>query len=249
MEILQLKSEMKKFNTDTLTYLNGNKFSNSLSVSLAQPEKEVIYRIELLKSLCKDKNIVHLGFTDHIPLIQSKIKSNNWLHQELVCTAKRCLGIDINAEAVDYVREVLGIKEVYVHDIILDSKLPELMLQKWDYLVIGEVLEHIDNPVLFLNTIKEKYKSCFSKIIITVPNAFELTNIKGVFKHKEIINSDHRYWFTPYTLARVVCASGFTVFGYCYAQSFKPNNWLYKLLLKKFPMLREGIVMVIEDEI
>lgn len=240
---------MRNFNSNTVSYLKGEKFSNSLSIILSQSESMIVYRLDLLRELCKDKNIVHLGFTDHIPLIQSKIKSKNWLHQELIDVTRRCVGIDINAEAIEFVKQKIGINEVYHHDVIQDPVLPELMKEKWDYLIIGEVLEHIDNPVLFLKTIKEKYKGCFSKIILTVPNALEFTNIKGIFKHKEIINSDHRYWFTPYTLARVVAAAGFSVLEFCYVQSHKPGNWLRKMLYKKFPMLREGIVMIIEDEV
>ena len=240
---------MKKISADTNAYLKGVKFSNSLSVKHADAENSILYRIDLLKMLCKDKQVVHLGFTDHIPLIQSKLLNKNWLHKELLDVTSRCLGIDINQEAVEYVKNVIGIKDVFIHDIVNDEKLTELTSQKWDYLLIGEVLEHIDNPVFFLKSIREKYAGCFSKLIITVPNAFEITNLKGVFKHKEFINSDHRFWFTPYTLAKVANSAGYAVDSYCYCQSYRPQSIINRFLLKKFPMLREGIVMIIENEV
>ena len=240
---------MKKFSSNSNAYLKGVEFSNSLVVKHSAAESKIIYRIELLKALCEGKHIVHLGFTDHIPLILAKLNSKNWLHHELTKVSSRCMGIDINQEAVEYVREIIGIQDVFVHDILSTEKLPELTSVKWDYLLIGEVLEHIDNPVFFLQSIREKYKGCFSKIIITVPNALELTNIRGVFKHNEIVNSDHRFWFTPYTLAKVANSAGFSIVSYCYSQSFRPDSAFGRFLLRQFPMLREGIIMIIEDEI
>jgi hypothetical protein len=78
----------------------------------------------------------------------------------------------------------------------------------FDYALLGEVVEHIDNPVSFLKKIRENLMDTVEKVIITVPYAFGLRQIfSGLFK-KERINSDHRYWFTPYTIAKTCFEAG-----------------------------------------
>jgi hypothetical protein len=78
----------------------------------------------------------------------------------------------------------------------------------FDYALLGEVVEHIDDPVSFLKKIRENLKDTVEKVIITVPYAFGLRQMfSGLFK-KERINSDHRYWFTPYTIAKICFEAG-----------------------------------------
>ena len=50
----------------------------------------------------------------------------------------------------------LNYNNVLCADIINDD-IPSLKKEKWDYLIMGEILEHIDNPVSFLTKINEKY--------------------------------------------------------------------------------------------
>ena len=82
---------------------------------------------------------------------------------------------------------------------------------KWDYLVAGEIVEHLDNPVEFLRLLNERYKQRVDKIIITVPNAFRINNLTFSMKGQECINTDHRYWFTPYTICKVVHRANFVI--------------------------------------
>jgi hypothetical protein len=44
--------------------------------------------------------------------------------------------------------------------------------------------------------------------VITVPNAWTQTTMRMANRSAEIINSDHRYWFTPYTLSKVIVQAG-----------------------------------------
>ena len=90
----------------------------------------------------------------------------------------------------------------------------EVKDMQFDYVILGEMLEHVNDPVFFLRNIKEKLKSNVSKIIITVPNALRFRRVfdrfynRGNRINEEYINSDHRYWFTPYTIAKVCMQSG-----------------------------------------
>jgi hypothetical protein len=70
-----------------------------------------------------------------------------------------------------------------------------------------------------------------------------------VRSHKELINSDHRYWFTPYTLAKVVTRAGFTSLRLGFVENGVPRSRggirraLKQRLLRMHPALREVLVM------
>ena len=75
-------------------------------------------------------------------------------------------------------------------------------------MILGEILEHVPNPVDFLKAITVKYYNKVKSIIITAPNAWGRKWEKALNNNVEFINSDHYYWFTPYTLGRVMIAGG-----------------------------------------
>ena len=73
----------------------------------------------------------------------------------------------------------------------------------------GEIIEHLDNPVNFLKAFKEKYGNNVERFIITVPSIYNTHQFTNMMNYKEIINSDHRFWFTPYTISKVLASAGY----------------------------------------
>lgn len=242
-----------KFDANLLEYLKGNLFSNGLEVTISEKESIIPDRFSVIEQLVPNKKIIHLGCCDHIPLIKQKIQNNIWLHSRLCNNSKICLGVDINKDGVEYLRAELGYNDVICADLLYDE-VPEIKRNQWDYLVMGEILEHVDNPVMFLNAIRAKYKENIEKLIISVPNAFCWLNFKSAFKHKECINTDHRYWFTPYTLAKVIMKAGLQVENFYFCEPFPLRyDWksklnvktnLSRIVLKTFPALRETLIMI-----
>ena len=128
----------------------------------------VTTRLERLLALAKGKRVLHIGCCDHIGLIDEKIAKRTWLHGLLLESAEECLGIDIDSEAVDYVKS-LGYGGVYCCDILEDFP-EELKGHHFDLVILGEIVEHLDSPVEFLRALH----SCFDynyELIVTVPNA------------------------------------------------------------------------------
>lgn len=237
------------FSDEVYDYLKGEKFSSGLKLKVAKKEKEIPLRIDFLESLGRGQNVLHVGFADHIPLIKNKIDQNIWLHKRLVDASKKCIGIDIDREAVNYVKEEIGIREVYDLDITNKAQIPdEISQEHWDYIILGEVLEHVNNPVFFLQKIKENFVGNAKYVVVTVPNAWDLINIQLLKKNIEFINSDHRYWFTPYTLAKIGTESGLKCQSFQYVQNYENSEFWKKRLLRKFPAFRETVVMVFEIE-
>jgi hypothetical protein len=195
-----------KFDAEYLPYLQGKKFSNSLKVQYSYFQA-IPERVPFLVQLTKNKNVVHLGCLDHQPLIDDKIARKQWLHKELTENCKECIGIDVDQPTKDFVSNKYGFNNIIISDFTKEA-LPQITQKQWEYAVLGELLEHIDNPVAFLTSIKKNYSGYIKQIVITVPNAWTRTTMRMADQSIEIINSDHRYWFTPYTLSKVMFHAG-----------------------------------------
>lgn len=238
---------MKIFSDEDMAFLMGTKFSNGREFQVVK-SNELVLRIPYLVNLSKNKSVLHIGFTDHIPLIEKKHKSGTWLHGQLIESCQTCWGIDIDREAVDFVKDKLSISNVFSLNIQKDELPEEFTDRRWDYVILGEVLEHIDNPVEFLGMLREKLKGTSSKIIVTVPNAWDAHNLMRIEKGIEFINTDHRYWFTAYTLTKVLSRAGFSIQEVKYVQSFMPETWWLRRQIRKFPLKRETILAIASFE-
>ena len=241
-----------KFDSTTVEHLKGNKFSNAYSYPIALPEDEILYRMDFIENLVERKNVLHLGCTDHIPLIKEKIKKNLWFHKRLTEASETCLGIDIDADAIKYVKEELNFSNIIKHNIVLEDPRTEITNRIWDYMILGEIVEHLNNPYEFLKSVKEKYPS-IKRLVITVPNAFCFANIISSFRQIEFINTDHRFWFTPFTLAKISILAGYKVESFHFAQTLPRTKKTWKgsvkeMLLKRKPAYRDTLIMILINE-
>ncbi len=234
---------------DINDFLSGNKYSNALKIAFELEEEDFKYKtqIDLLCEMAKDKKVIHLGCVDHtIETIKHKIKRKKWLHSRLCQIARRCHGIDIEATGIRYIQEELGFNDTSCTDIFSPEFLAIATGDSWDYLYIPEVLEHIDDPQGFLSGIASRYSHHFERVVITVPNGISQDNWKLAKKGVEVINSDHRYWFTPFTLAKAVCLAGMQVekilmcrHGTINWRAIRRNRFY-----RKNPLLRNDILCV-----
>jgi hypothetical protein len=228
-------------------YLGGTRFNDNLCVSYRDSLSPVDDRIEFLTRLCTGKKIIHLGFCDHLPIVADKIRRGRWLHHRLCTVAERCVGVDIDESAVQEITTRCRLTDTYSADLTKGPILKVLKEVRWDYLVIGEVLEHVGNPVQFLSRISTRYGDCVSRIIITVPNAFRAGNFIGAFKSRESINSDHRFFFTPYTLTKVVDEAGLCAEQLLAAQFSETRGlkrYLKRIILRTLPLFNENLILV-----
>jgi len=202
-----------KFTDDDILYLTGKYFSNGYHLLLQ--DNTYISRLNCIIKLLKGKRVLHIGCCDHIPLITKKIENKTWLHGLLMDNCSFVVGVDINAEAIEYITNKVSypqtnnlrscVDNVFYAD-VTDSIPKKLQNTIFDFAVLGEMVEHVNDPVTFLTKIKKNIGKNVDKIVITVPNA--LCFVWYIQKKKfysECINTDHRYWFTPYTIAKVSC--------------------------------------------
>jgi 2-polyprenyl-3-methyl-5-hydroxy-6-metoxy-1,4-benzoquinol methylase len=202
-----MKVSKPSINTDNHLdeFLTGRSFSN---FEKFQYDKKsfIPNRLDLLDELLKDKIVLHFGCCDHENLIEEKIRNNSHLQVKLANIAGKCIGVDNNLSGINKLKN-LQVENCYYYD-LFKSENPEIENENFDYILLGEILEHISDPVAFLTMIRLKFKNS-RNIIITVPNAFSSKNFYNIKRGIEEINTDHRYWFTPYTLAKVATEAGY----------------------------------------
>ncbi len=232
---------MDNFST-ILPYLDGSSFHENLPISYSL-QSNVQFRTEVLVDLCRGKRVLHVGCCDHAPLIAEKIARREWLHGLLTEVSEMTLGVDIDAAAVSAAREISGLDNLMMCDITATPASKAILDLDFDIAVFGEVVEHIPNPAHFLKTFRENYGSVFRDIVITVPNAFRGGNIRGIFKNIETINTDHRFFFTPYTIAKIATDAGFKPREIRMATFTKPGR-IKTMLLNRKPLLAEDIIFI-----
>lgn len=236
-----------KISADCQPFLSGQRFSSHLAVHFDFDGEDRLYRSrnDWLVDLCRGKRVLHIGCVDHdIRMIRAKMARRKWLHQLLVESAACCHGIDLNAEGIEFMRDELGYDEVTTANAVGDVP-SEILDREWDILLLAEVLEHVGNPVEFLTRMHEKYRHCAGELIITVPNAFAVENLRFIRRKQESINSDHFFWFTPYTLARVVTEAGMSPgeIIMCRGGVVKPWQVFRNSRFAKNPLIRNNILM------
>jgi hypothetical protein len=197
-----------KLEPQILNYLKGDAFQTSLFVDIGKTKHRIISRESAITEMIRNQNVIHIGCSDHIPVIKQKISNNTWLHKLITDNSKNCIGIDIDSDSIEFIKKETGFQNVFHGDILTDN-FESINNKNWDYVVFGEIVEHLDNPVNFLKVFKERYGEKVSKFIITVPSIYNLHQFKNMMNYLEIINSDHRFWFTPYTIAKVLVSAGY----------------------------------------
>jgi hypothetical protein len=144
--------------------------------------------------MARGQRVLHVGCCDHLPHVRERVARGAHLHQLLCATAARCVGSDTNLQGLSLLRE-LGFAEVYAPDEVPDSQ--------FDLCLLADVIEHVGDPVSFLRSMS-RYR--FRQLVITTPNVFRWRNC---LPGDELVNTDHRLWFSPYTLCKVLVDAGY----------------------------------------
>jgi len=225
-------------------YLKGELFDPSLIYYGFNSSKCLTSRIKAIVDASKNNSVLHIGCADHPPLIEAKISSNTWLHKLLTDNSRYCLGIDLSEEGLDKCRD-LGYHNVELVDILdPNSSIPLPSNGIYDFAILGEILEHVPDPCLFLGKLRSKLLEKCKKLLITVPNSVYYKNFIYALSCKECINSDHRYYFSPNTISKILCDAGYHDISIKFVSGRVPRfNIPKNFFSSRFPMLRETLVV------
>lgn len=149
------------------------------------PESEVVDRFVFIPNLCKNRTVLHVGASgvQHV-LIQK--------------AAKKVYGLDLHPEHQDTVEFNLD---------AIGKELPRF--PGIEIVVIGEILEHLGNPLHLLDRLVQTYPK--AKFIISAPNAFTAIGAMHNRHGIENVNKDHVAYYSYHTLSELLRRANFNV--------------------------------------
>jgi len=169
-------------------------------------------RFDFLATLCKDKKVMHIGCAE-VPTYR---KDSN-LHIAL-SKLSNLHGMDINMEGIQALQK--DCPGTYYTSF-------EEIKERYDMVLVPEVMEHVLNVGLFLQDI---FSIQSKEYFITAPSINNGQIICLDTYCIEGIHPDHKYWFSPYTLYNVVkpFSGGYQMKLYYLENRSQVGIWLYK---------------------
>lgn len=185
-------------------------------------------RVGWICEQAKGLRVLDIGVVAHTA---ERASSSEWLHGSLAKAANYCLGIDILEEDVQQLREQGH--NIQVHDLTQN-----LLEEKFDLAVMGDVLEHLSNPRMFLKNMHLSLVEA-GRVVVSVPNpwylAYPLSNLwRGGFYYE---SADHVAWYDANTILELFAREGFELESYRGVQISKVHTWKAKVFLAIIPIL------------
>lgn len=157
-------------------------------------------REEFIAQRAAGKRVLDVGVVAHT---SDAYESDKWLHRHVRERATYCLGCDVLGPEIEVLRQ-RGFN-VICHDI---TKAP--LNDRFDLIILGEIIEHIDRPGEMLANCREMLRED-GKVILTTPNPWFVTfALKGLLCETPLVESvDHVAWYDPSTLCELASRFGF----------------------------------------
>ena len=146
-------------------------------------------RIDQISPYVTGKSVLDVGCT-------AGSRRDDWVHAGLVRVADHVVGVDIDDEAVNRVRQ-------RGFDVRVADAESLLVAEEFDVVHAGELLEHLDNPRAFLVAARSKLKPG-GVLILTTPNAFAVSNFVYRLGGNPRVNGDHTCWYCEDTLRQLL---------------------------------------------
>lgn len=213
---------------------------------------ELVQRVDFIKQAAAGKKVLHLGCTNY-PYTKQSIENQMLLHFELEKTTKELYGFDFDQEGLDILKNSGGTK-LFRADL---ERLDEVALdEKFDVIIAGEMIEHLNNPGLFLSGIK-RFMNDKTELVITTINAycamrFLIYCLRGKGGFNEPVHPDHVAYYSYKTLSLILNRADLNVKKFCFydlGNEHRPfNRWFYNIFndvcVKITPQLSDGIIAV-----
>lgn len=178
-------------------------------------------REPIILDLVAGKDVLDVGCVDHVA---TRAGSDEWLHKKLYGRAKSVLGLDY-ADAE--VKKLAGTYNIVAGD----AQTVDLQRQ-FDCVVAGELIEHLDNPGMFLRNML-KHLRPGGQIVLTTPNPFYPKRLLEVLASgRTDINTEHTCWYCDVTLTQLLQRVGF-----CGVRTYFVSNSLALFAIGRLPRL------------
>lgn len=193
-------------------------------------------RLTYIAELCKGKTVLDIGCYDETAL--AKRETEHWLHGRISAQALRVIGLDnsrlIPSEGIRTGENSIIYKGDGV-EIALEVILQE---EKFDIVVAGEFIEHIENPLQFFRNMKQAFPGL--GLVISTPNAACFANTLLGCISREVQHPDHLSNFTFKILNTLCLRAGFQEW------EVVPYRFYATEMILQTRGARRGLVLIVE---
>ncbi len=213
---------------------------------------EIVQRLEFIKRISAGKRVLHLGCTNW-PYTSEAIDAGTLLHEDLAEVSGELYGFDFDQEGIDALA-AKGFNNLFRADL---EKLDKVAVEtQFGVIIAGEMIEHLNNPGLFLNGIK-RFMNPDTRLVITTVNAYSgmrflIYGLRGRRGILEPVHPDHVAYYSYSTLKLLLERHGFTVENFMFydlGEEHRPHNsrlrnFLNDVCVKIAPQWGDGVIAV-----
>lgn len=186
--------------------------------------KTISDRFEVLEPLVRGKRTLDVGCVDARPQKHSAEQrfdyKVNLLHKRLHEINPQVVGLDIDQAGVDVLRS-------NGYDVICDDVETMKLGRTFETIVAGEIIEHLENPGLFLRNMR-RHLEPGGVIVVSTPNPFYVGSTWKIWRYgRPAVHEDHMGWQDPITLDHILKRTGFDpIDGYWISPKSNPiKTW------------------------
>lgn len=178
-------------------------------------------RMRSVLELTEGPRVLHVGACNNC-FPRTPEEYSGWMHHLLVKEGFSVLGTDIHRESLKLMEEA-GYEVAY-----MDAQAIPPDGEKFDTIVAGELIEHLENPGLFLNGCRARLKPG-GRLVLTTPNPFGVMDILGYIKnYDQAFNYQHTCWFDAQTMRQILERCGFRIVELNFVDDLHPETMARK---------------------
>jgi len=141
-----------------------------------------------IDELVASRSVLDIGVVEHDI---NHVGLPTWKHKYIRDRASHTLGIDIVPEGIDLLKQ----KGYNVR--LADATSEEDLGERFERVVIGDVIEHVNNPVRLLQ-FAGRHLAPEGLILVSTPNPYWIKHIFSTFVRGTLVtNADHISWVSP----------------------------------------------------
>lgn len=142
------------------------------------------HQINLLEEICTNKNVLDVGCVGQAV----NYENPDWVHNKIRNVSNKIVGVDINHEGIEKLKK-RGYDIFHYNQLNKD--------ERFDVIIILDVIEHVNDPVEFMN-IYQRFLQDDGVIVITTPNSNRAKNFVNIlFCNDYPLNYEHTFSFCP----------------------------------------------------